>query len=278
MLGSREALAGPLSNLACTELEQGHYPRARSLLEEALTINRETGNHQWEAVNLNNLSNVAGRCSDYPLARSCYDAALVIHRELGNRRGISIALGNLGNQARRKGDYGAARDQFEEGLGIAREIGDSRVIVHWLIGLGHLHIETADRDAARSMLAEAFPLIVESHLLMKAEEALRQVAWIACKTTNGTIAASVPLPTQARAARLCGASENLRQASDVRNAVDQDDEKFVAMLRAGLGDQPFNSAWKEGRAMSFEDAVACARAEVSQRHQTFDSGNHAAHG
>ncbi len=65
---------------------------------------------------------------------------------------------------------------------------------------------------------------------------------------------------RARAARLFGAAEFLRQATGVPPAPHRraDHDRSVAAVKSGLGEETFTSAWSEGRAMSVKQAVESA--------------------
>jgi len=65
---------------------------------------------------------------------------------------------------------------------------------------------------------------------------------------------------------LFAAAETLREKSGVqlRPSERADHDRDVAAVRAGLGDEPFQSAWSEGRTMGPEQAIEYALAR--ERH------------
>ena len=69
-----------------------------------------------------------------------------------------------------------------------------------------------------------------------------------------------------RAARLCAVSEALREWMGYRR--DSADERVIAPLmaraRSDLGESAFASAYAAGRALSYEDALAEARAWLTE--------------
>jgi hypothetical protein len=68
-----------------------------------------------------------------------------------------------------------------------------------------------------------------------------------------------------RAALLFGAAESLRASIDVPLPPGERDEhdRAVAAARCVLGEQAFAAGWAKGRAMTPEQAIACALGEVS---------------
>ena len=67
-----------------------------------------------------------------------------------------------------------------------------------------------------------------------------------------------------RAARLFGAAELLRETLGHHFAppVQADHDKYVASARAGLEERAFAAAWAGGRAMTLEQAIEYALADV----------------
>jgi predicted ATPase/class 3 adenylate cyclase len=116
--------------------DQEDYGAARPLLEEALAVERASGNRRGIAAALDRLGDVARHQRDYELARSLCEQSLALCRELGDRPGTAAALTNLANVARRQGDQGRAQAFYEQSLAVSREVGDRRGIGWALNGLG----------------------------------------------------------------------------------------------------------------------------------------------
>jgi predicted ATPase/DNA-binding SARP family transcriptional activator len=210
-LDKRGAIAGNLCNLANVEMRVGNYSSARSLLEEALAINRGLGNRSWEAVNLNNLGAIALEVGDYALARTHFELAVVIHRELGNWRSLAIALSNLGSTVGKLGDNDRARELLEESLSISREIGHRSSVAQDLTTLADVDIVTGNHAAASARLIEVLGLIEELGLRGEMDEAFRHAARVVCGTSDGRIASTVTIAALERAARLQGVAEYYRE-------------------------------------------------------------------
>ena len=65
----------------------GEYVQAETWLQQALVLARETGNRVVEAGALNNLSNIVLDRGDFAQARSLLEQAVAINRELAIMRG-----------------------------------------------------------------------------------------------------------------------------------------------------------------------------------------------
>jgi tetratricopeptide (TPR) repeat protein len=84
-----------MMNLGLVAYDQGDYARARSLYEQAITIQRELGDSQRTAISLNNLALVASAQGDRNQATALLKESLRIRCELGDKKGINYALEGL---------------------------------------------------------------------------------------------------------------------------------------------------------------------------------------
>ncbi len=160
-MGDRMAEAGNLNNLGNLAGDLGEHEASRLLLEKALALNRELGNRAWEAGNLNGLGNVAQRQDNNLAARSLFQQALALNRELGNRAWEAINLDNLGNVARKQRDYEAARSLLEQALALNRELGNRAGEASNLSNLGIVAQERQDYATARPLFEQALALTRE---------------------------------------------------------------------------------------------------------------------
>jgi len=163
---------------------------------------------------------------------------------------VAFALSGLGLVAYYQGDCHLARERLEEGLALCRVSGDKRVLAITLNGL-------AKAMQAQGDDAQAFALFEECLSLRKAMGAKRGIA----EVLEGL--AGLAMTTQRdgrKAAHLLGAAEALREAigAPVPLVERGDYERNVAAVRAQLDETALTAAWAEGRAMTVEQAVACA--------------------
>ena len=256
-LGDRRGIAGSLNNLGLVACDQGDFAAARLLHEESLAIMRELEDRKGIANSLNNLGNVAYDQGDFAAARELYEESLAIERELGDREGVARVLGNLGNVAKHQGDYPAARALHEESLAIKRELGYRQRIASSLNSLGDLALDQGDSASAQALYREG--LVIGREL----GERLR-IAF----SLEGLAAVVAALGSAPRAARIWGAAERLR--SEAGSPLPPKDRPYydrrVAAARTGLGDDAaFDRAWKEGCALTLEQAIALALEETVER-------------
>ncbi len=163
-----------------------------------------------------------------------------------------MSLANLGLVASDQGDIASGRALYEESLAIGREVGDKRLMGVVLVNLARLVCQEKDYAASWSCLAEGLSLCRSL--------GERRMAFFALE---GCASLAQGQEQPQRAVRLYGASDGLRTAigvplpPDRRDEVDQD----LAALRATLGEVAFDSAWSQGRAMSWEQAIEYALQE-----------------
>ena len=154
-LGDHKGAARTLMVLGHVADRQGSLDEAATRFEAALTIGREIGDTSLIASALGNLGVVADLQGDYPLAIARQEEALAIFRQLGNRRREAGALDNLGIVARAQGDLVGATHHYENALRIRRELGDAWGIAATLGNLGVAAHQSGDLDRARGYYEDA---------------------------------------------------------------------------------------------------------------------------
>ena len=136
MAGLHERLQGRLSHPRLQSLSlgnlgsaYGHLGQAQKAIachQQALVIDREIGNRQWEGTDLGNLGNRYAALGQTARAIEYYEQALAIACEIGDRRGEGTDLGNLGSCHAGLGQTTRAIEYHEQALAVAREIGNRR--------------------------------------------------------------------------------------------------------------------------------------------------------
>ncbi len=244
----RTSVANSLLNLSAMARMHGDYTGARPMLEQSLTLYRELGDAMGAGRSLLGLGVVCQALSDYAEADTYYQQALTLFQESGDRSGSAYSLLNLGDIAQTQDDYTAARPLLEQSLALFREFGDRRGMALALNALSLVLQAQSDAAKARDCCRES--------LLLRQEIADQQGIPFSLETF-----AALAAETQSeRAARLWGAAEALREAfsslmmPSKRTRYGQQ----VAQARLSAGDETFAAAWAEGRAMTLEQAIACA--------------------
>ena len=246
-IGDQVGIAFCLNNLGNVALDRGDYAHATALYMQALELRRASKDDWGIASSLNNLGNAAADQGEYARATQLYEQSLALYRQLDDRWSIASTLNNLGEVTQRLGEWRRAERLLRENLALRRELGDERGIALALGNLASLAIAQADWQPAGDLLKESlsrFKRVVDKADVASRFESLALV--LNAQAQPG------------RAARLFGAAEVVRETIHAPlkpNELD-DYEAEVEKVRAQLGEPAFTTAWTEGRAMSFDAAVA----------------------
>jgi predicted ATPase/DNA-binding NarL/FixJ family response regulator len=249
--------AKTLSGAGMLAMLQMDVPAARALLQESLALWRAAGNPQGVADALGMLAHAVHLEGDIPAMVALSEESLALYRELDDRRGVAGALGQLGHALWHQQELPSARALLTEALALLRELESGQAqavwnpfmsITHVLWSLGNVARDQGDYAAARSLYEEAMAAAQEQGSEFHVAVLLDAFASLAAAEGQA-----------ARAARLLGAAEAVRDASDVALApVYRRDfyDAFIATVRAALDEETLQAAWAEGRAMSWEQASA----------------------
>jgi tetratricopeptide (TPR) repeat protein len=176
---------------------------------------------------------------------------LALSREVNDKGDIAHALFQLGEVAQHQGELAQAVPLFEESLTLRRELGTKHGIAGSLICLGDIALAQGHYQEARARLQEGL-------LLYREIGNKTGIAW-GLRVLGEAVRVQ---GDSARAARLCGAEEALREsiAVSLHPSECADYDRQVAAIKAALSAEAFAAAWAAGRAMSQEEAVAYALA------------------
>jgi len=247
-LGDKRGIAASINELAYVAIVRGEYAEAHAMYKESLALLRELGD-KWDiADTLFFSANVTSFFQgDHTAALAMMEEGLVIFKELGDQRGIAYSLSVLGHLSLSQGSYGAARPLHEESLTVFKTLGDRLGIARSLFLLAKAASMQGDYSVARSMFEESLTILRE----------LDDKWFIAgCLEELARVGAAQGQPEWA--ARLWGAAETLREAIGalIPPVEEADYERWVATARSQLGEEAFAAAWREGRIMSPEQALA----------------------
>ncbi len=247
---------------------QVSHPAARSRLEESAGICREIGDRRGLASALSFMSLVMAHQGDPAEARPLAEEGVRLFREDGGDRwGLAIALTNMGVVAEAQADYELAIPLFEQSAAILRELGDKWPLSLPLRHLGIVTSRQGDYVRAERLYKESLASLRELGEKWLISLCLEELAGVACAQGQ-----------HARAARLWGAEETICEAigATVRALYRADYDRGVAAARAGLGEEAFEAAWAQGRAMTLEEAIAHALDEPTTPQQEEDTPSPAA--
>ena len=159
-------------------------------------------------------------------------------------------LNNLAIVPLRRGEYQRAAGYAEEALALTRQTGDRLAGNISLYILSQAAWGSGEHERAARYLRES--LVLASELAEKVDCAY---------CMQGLAAVSEVQGEPRRAARLLGAAEALLEAAEFvlyAQANNEPHRHAASVARDLLGDQAWTAAHDEGRAMSFEEAVAYA--------------------
>jgi predicted ATPase/DNA-binding SARP family transcriptional activator len=173
-----------------------------------------------------------------------------LFRTVGNPWGTALVLSELAYLRYRHGEYAAAWRAAEESVARLRQVGDHALLARSLTWLAL--ICQAQRDYGRAALLHREVLQV-----------WRDVAggaWLIANVLSNLGVVIHHLGQDERAARLLAAAEILRAESGVEVSPDEqiEYERTGNAIRQVLGAETFLGLWQEGRALSFDEAIAYA--------------------
>lgn len=245
--GAPTVRAKALSGAARMAWTQSDYTQAAALGARSLELYRALGDRQGSAAMLNLLGLAAQHQGEYGSATALFEEGLALRRELQDTRGIAASLNNLGEVARVQADYERAAALFAESLALFRGLGEKYALADVLISLGMALVAQGDHESALPVYMESLGLFQAVGSTWGLAYSLEGIASVACAQGQ-----------PARAARLCGAAEALREAIGAplppldRAGYDH----TVDAAQAALGHEVFGEAWALGRTLSLEQALA----------------------
>jgi len=231
--------------------QMGDQARALSLSEEGLLAWRVLDDPVRLAQALVRVAEVHARWGDADRARALLQESQALSDDARHVAHLEVPIVAVHAQvALADGDLDAARSLFEETRALGQADGDVHTVQLALRYLGYLAHQRADDAQASRYYRDALARAHEFGDSPCSMYALAGLAYVAIDTDGTT-----------RAACLLGAVSRLREIIGVSASVSAGDAAYVRSLaaaRAALGDDPFEAAWAEGRAMTLEQAVAYA--------------------
>ncbi len=250
--------AKALNGLGLLVFAQGNYQAAQVVLAEGVELYKQVGDKWGTAFALTNLGLQFYSQGEFIKAASLLEESLTVAREIGDKRLIALALNGLGEVARYQGDMDRARAHYQESLELAREGGDKERYLEPLFNLGSVAHQQGDVEVALALFKEG---LLESHRV--------GVKRLLAAFLSGLAGAWGARGETQRAGRVFGAAERLRE--EMRYQLEGVDlavyDADVANTRAALGDDAFQQAWAEGRALTLEHAIEYALEPPTPRAQ-----------
>jgi DNA-binding CsgD family transcriptional regulator len=235
-------------------------PKAMALLEESLALYKELGDRSGMASSMSSLGHAVVHVGKRERMLSLREEVELLLSGPLDRWETAHLLLFLGLAAGSEDDFEQMRARVEEALALFRGLEDIRGIAMCLPILGYSALALDDPDRAAALFEEGLHL----------QRELRYKTAIFMGLL-GMGAVAVMRGQTARAAKLIGASDALREAIGLSlpaSSWDQFDfEGILAAARAGLGEKEFSAIFAEGRTISPEQAIeyALSREDESLR-------------
>ncbi len=233
----------------------GYYAEAQGYLEESLSIARELGDGERAAMALLSLGEQFYAQRKLPDARRHMEEALPLARRLEQKIPLVAVLMTLAELNRLERDPETAESLYLESLALARELGDLGDIIICLVNLASVSIARGVGERSRGMLIEALALVEETGSKPLGASVLQISAGLAAF-----------FGAWGRAARHYGMAN--AQLEQIGLRPDPADEAFLAPLiakaRDALGEAVFVAAAAAGRTLSYDAALAEARAWLQE--------------
>ena len=273
--------------------ERNEFERAEECLEQALTIYEELGDQALASYVLGTMGFAAMRQGDRVRATAHFERAIAAGRESGNLEALSDALSGLGWIAASGEDYARTRRLQEDGLAVMREQEHvSPYVVGALANVAFFEVTQGNHQRAITLMEEGLTLSRQldykvglwvslfnlglattlngdpmrgDALLKEALMIVRELEIDRDTTENlvGLAVAAGALGQHARAARLWGADEAIRESTGVRWI--SEERKLYEPLRDAARSRTAEVVWEtafaEGKAMGLAEAVAYALSE-----------------
>ena len=199
------------------------------------------------------MGTVAAEQGDQERAIELSERASELYGESGDKRGHALAISNLGGIALERGEYARAAALSEQAYGLFETLEDSEGMAFALVNQGFAALSEGQHDRAVELLREALRRLAELEFRDVIGYCFEGLAAVLALTGRGE-----------EAAKLLGAAEALRESLGVGLAPAEQathDQTVAAVLEA-LGEEPFAAAWRAGRELALEEAVAYALQDV----------------
>jgi non-specific serine/threonine protein kinase len=225
----------------------GDLPAARVRAEDGLILAEEGDDQITLVFALLTQGVVHGTAGDLGTAGASLNRALAVARSAEWSLGVRMALVDLGILARMRGDPDLAAARFEEARALSEAAGDLYAQAFCFTNLAHLALQQGEWAASAGWYRQSLAIWRDLRDVHNVAAILEGLAWPISALGRAT-----------QAARLFGAAEALREV--VGTAIlphwQADHDRAEATVRAALGEEDLAAAWRAGRALTLEQAVA----------------------
>lgn len=274
---------------------QGDYDLASTWCEESYALFERIDDTHGCASVLYVLGNIAQYRGDYPKAVRLYDESMARFEQARDDWGVGLVLRLLGQVALLQGDSGGAARRFEESLFLVRRVGDLWALARLLRWVAVVRLQDRRLDDAMAAADESLTLyqkVGDKFGLAMAQVTLGQTEYHRgrfdranalfrdsltllrelgskdgiSEVLEGLAIVAVSRDQPGVAATLLGTADGLRAAigTPLSPTSRPTHEGIVADVRGSLGEDRFDAAWRTGRSMLLDQAVAYALQETER--------------
>jgi predicted ATPase/DNA-binding NarL/FixJ family response regulator len=267
-IGDKWSIARSLYQLGLVAHTKNDYALERAMMEESLSLFQDSGDKFNIGLALIGVGRAAESSEDYRSARNSYEESLLVFRDLGDKWSMGSSLYVLGCIALYEGDYTQAKASLGESLAIARESSTLGSAAESLEKLGREAFFQSDYAGALALFRESLILFRESRdqygvaLCLMNLGGILSVGGKPTGTYDESWGKASPMDNETviQAGQVLGAAEGLFKSIGLELDIESRKlfNSYVAAVRTQLSEPTFTKAWASGRAMSVEQAVACA--------------------
>ena len=243
--------ADALAQLCWLRFEHGDLPAALARIDEAVGLARTAGDPRLVAAILSRRAVFESEAGDLDAAFADQQEAVTLSRATGDNYRLATTLANLAVDEHAAGDLRSARAHLQEASTLAGEHGYQALSVGLRQNLGFVDLIDADPRNARRHFTASLDTARITGVTSYVHGALLGLALAAGADGDPAVAAALHGVADERYERAGRAFETIEAGLRDRDH---------AQLRATLGDDAFEAAYRRGRTLSQADALALAAA------------------
>jgi len=228
-------------------LVDNNKQRRKSSCKEAIDLFREVGDLQWLGVHLANMADFEMSNGDLEAAQKWLNEAAKMSQHLNNKYLIERIFGAYGGLEIIKGNYQKARAHFQASMTIVEDLGFRMDLIWYQARMGYLDLYEGNIAEAQKLFADTAQNFQKDGNKIGVVFALEGMAGVYIAVDKPEVAA-----------RLIGWADTTREkVHDQRPLIEQADvDKIIAACVAKLGKAEFTEAYKMGKKMTLDEAVA----------------------
>ena len=150
--------------------QQGRYPEALDIFQQALSIGEDINYPAAIGAGLLHIGNIYNMQGDYPKARSYYLRSLKIGENIRNSVEQASALANIGRTYLKQENLDSASEFFNQALKVAGNINDSRLVDVWT-DMGKLQAKLGKTEMAKDFFRKSISIAIPENNLITLSEA-----------------------------------------------------------------------------------------------------------